>query len=66
MIDLKKMIEAEKQLNQVWEKELQNIESKKIPNDIYNALYEVDEAISNLTEKVGEIAKVILISSIRK
>lgn len=42
------------------------LETGNIPNDVYNALCEVDEAVTNLIDKVGEATKIITLSSIYK
>lgn len=34
-----------------------DLETGNIPNDVYNALCEVDEAVTNLIDKVGEATK---------
>lgn len=35
-----------------------------VPNDVYNALCEVDEAVTNLIDKIGEATKTITLCSI--
>ena len=42
------------------------LETTDIPNDVYNALCEVDEAVTNLIDKIGEATKIITLSSIYK
>lgn len=58
------MVDAARQLNQTWIMSSNNLEMTNIPNDVYNALCEVDEAVTNLIDKIGEAAKTITLSSI--
>ena len=66
MTDLKNMVDAARQLNQTWKMCSNGMDSENIPNDVYNALCEVDEAIINLIDKIGETSKAITLSSIFK
>lgn len=65
MTDIKLMVDAARQLNQTW-KMTNDLETDNIPNDVYNALCEVDEAVTNLIDKIGEATKIITLSSIYK
>lgn len=60
------MVDAARQLNQTWKMSSNDLETGNIPNDVYNALCEVDEAVTNLIDKVGEATKIITLSSIYK
>ena len=66
MTDIKIMIEATRQLKQSWKSTCGNIDRDAIANELYDALCEVDEAVGNLIEKVGDAAKDIAISSINR
>ena len=47
MTDIKLMVDAARQLNQTWKMSSNDLETGNIPNDVYNALCEVDEAVTN-------------------
>lgn len=47
------MVDAARQLNQTWKTCSNGLETGNIPNDVYNALCEVDEAVINLVEKIS-------------
>ena len=47
------MVDAARQLNQTWKMSSNDLETGNIPNDVYNALCEVDEAVINLVEKIS-------------
>ena len=64
MTDIKLMVDAARQLNQTWKMSSNDLEMTNIPNDVCNALCEVDEAVTNLIDKIGEAAKTITLSSI--
>ncbi len=66
MTDLKIMVDAVRQLNQTWKLNSKELETEQIPNDVYNAMCEVDEAITNLIEKVGEGMKALTLNEIFK
>lgn len=66
MTDIKLMVDAARQLNQTWKMSSNGLETTDIPNDVYNALCEVDEAVTNLNDKIGEAAKIITLNSIYK
>lgn len=66
MTDLKIMVDAVRQLNQTWKLSSNGFETEQIPNDVYNAMCDVDEAITNLIEKVGEGVKVLTLNKIFK
>ena len=66
MMDLNNMVEAVRQLNQTWKLSSNGFETEQIPNDVYNAMCDVDEAITNLIEKVGEGVKVLTLNKIFK
>ena len=66
MTDIKIMIEATRQLKQAWKSTCGNIEREAIASELYDALCEVDEAVGNLVEKVGEATKTIVTSSINR
>ena len=66
MTDIKLMVDAARQLNQTWKMTSNGLETNNIPNDVYNALCGVDEAVTNLIDKIGEAAKIITLSSIYK
>lgn len=66
MADIKIMVEATRQLNQAWKNICNNLEKEAVSSNLYDALYEVDEAVGDLIEKVGEAAKIITIGSIKK
>ena len=66
MTDIKLMVDAARQLNQTWKTSSNGLETTDIPNDVYNALCEVDEAVTNLNDKIGEAAKIITLNSIYK
>ena len=63
MTDIKFMVDAARQLNQVW---ASHNKMSDTPNDVYNALCDVDEAVTNLIDKIGEAMKVIAISEMFK
>lgn len=52
MTDIKAMVDATRQLNQVWSTCTKDIEDENT-SDVYNALCEIDEAVINLVEKVS-------------
>lgn len=64
MTDIKIMIDAARQLNQTWKLSSDYLEKENIPNDVYNALCDVDEAVTNLIDKIGDAVKIITISNI--
>lgn len=66
MIDVKIIIGTTRQLKQAWKSTCGNIEREAIASDLYDVLCEVDEAVGNLVEKVGEATKIIVIDSINK
>lgn len=51
------MVDAARQLNQTWKMSSNGLEMDNVPNDVYNALCEVDEAVTNLIDKIGEATK---------
>ena len=59
MTDIKLMVDAARQLNQTWKTCSNGLEMDNVPNDVYNALCEVDEAVTNLIDKIGEATKII-------
>ena len=63
MTDIKIMVDAARQLNQIW-KMSNGLATDNVPNDVYNALCEVDEAVTNLIDKIGEATKTITLCSI--
>lgn len=63
MTDIKLMVDAARQLNQTW-KMSNGLATDNVPNDVYNALCEVDEAVTNLIDKIGEATKTITLCSI--
>lgn len=63
MTDIKIMVDAARQLNQTW-KMCSGLETPDVPNDVYNALCGVDEAVTNLIDKIGEATKIITLSDI--
>lgn len=65
MTDIKIMVDAARQLNQAW-KTCSDLETSDVPNDVYNALCGVDEAVTNLIDKIGEATKTITLSDICK
>lgn len=66
MTDIKIMIEATRQLKQAWKNTCSDVKGEAITNELYDALCEVDEAVGNLIEKVGDATKTIVIGSINK
>lgn len=66
MTDIKIMVNAVRQLNQTWRTCSSGLETSDIPNDVYNALCGVDEAVTNLIDKIGEATKTITLSDICK
>ena len=60
------MVDAARQINQTWKMSSNGLETTDIPNDVYNALCEGDEAVTNLSDKIGEATKIITLSSIYK
>lgn len=66
MTDIKIMIEATRQLKQAWESTCCDVKGEAITNELYDALCEVDGAVGNLIEKVGDATKTIVIGSINK
>ena len=66
MTDIKLMVDAARQLNQTWKTCSNGLETENIPNDVYNALCGVDEAVTNLIDKIGDAAKIITLSCIYK
>lgn len=66
MTDIKLMVDAARQLNQTWKMTSNGLETNNIPNDVYNALCGVDEAVTNLIDKIGEATKIITLISIYK
>ena len=63
MTDIKIMVDAARQLNQTW-KMSNGLATDNVPNDVYNALCEVDEVVTNLIDKIGEATKTITLCSI--
>lgn len=63
MTDIKIMVDAARHLNQTW-KMSNGLATDNVPNDVYNALCEVDEAVTNLIDKIGEATKTITLCSI--
>lgn len=66
MTDLKIMVDAVRQLNQTWKLASNGLEAEQIPNDVYNAMCEVDEAVTNLIDKVGAGVRAITLYHIFK
>lgn len=64
MTDIKSMVDAAKQLNQAWI--LTSKKMEETPNDVYNAMCDVDEAVTYLIDKIGEAMKIIAISEMLK
>lgn len=64
MTDLKIMVDAVRQLNQTWKLVSNGLETEQIPNDVYNAMCEVDEAVTNLIGKVGDGVRTITLNHI--
>ncbi len=64
MTDLKIMVDAVRQLNQTWKLVSNGLETEQIPNDVYNAMCEVDEAVTNLIDKVGDGVRTITLNHI--
>ena len=60
------MVDAARQLNQTWKTCSGNLENDVTPNDVYNALCEVDEAVTNLIDKIGDAVKSIAVSEMFK
>ena len=56
------MVEAARQLNQAWV----SYNFDETTNDVYNALCDIDEAVANLIEKIGEAMKAIATSEMLK
>ena len=63
MTDIKLMVDAARQLNQTWKMSSNDLETGNIPNHVYNPLCVVDEAVTNLIDKIGGPRKVITLSS---
>ncbi len=66
MIDIKIILDSTRQLKQSWKSTCDIIESETFSSELYDVLCEVDEAIGNLIEKVGDATKTIAISSINR
>ena len=66
MTDIKLMVDTARQLNQTWKMTSNGLETDNNPNDVYKALCEVDEAVTNLIDKISEATKIITLSSIYK
>ena len=66
MTDIKLMVDAARQPNQTWKMSSNGLETDNIPNDVYNALWGFDKAVTNLIDKIGEATKIITLSSIYK
>lgn len=64
MIDVKVMVDAAKQLNQTWKSNCCNGES--VPREMYDCMNDVDVAIANLIDKIGNISKAITVNDIYK
>ena len=65
MTDIKLMVDTARQLNQTCNECSKNAEEEITP-EVYNAMCDVDEAVTNLIDKIGEATKIITLSSIYK
>lgn len=63
MIDIKIAIEKARQLNQAWKSISSDLDKDNIPSDLYEALCDIDESVSNIIEKLGEAVKIMVINS---
>lgn len=66
MTDINMMVDAARQLNQTWKICSSGIKKSNTSNDIYNALFGVDEAVNNLIDKIADATKTITLSDIYK
>ncbi len=63
MTDINIVVDAVRQLNQVWSVCCKDIEKEDNASEVYNAICEIDEAIINLVDKVSLCAKTQLVYS---
>ena len=57
-----KIIDALARFNEVWSEVTGNIDKKEVSAKAYDAIFEVDDAIVSLVEKVGECVKEIAVN----
>ena len=63
MKDFNVVVDAVRQLNQVWANCTKDEEKQDSSSEVYNAMCETDEAIINLVEKISLCAKAQLVST---
>ncbi len=67
MTDINNVVDAVKHLNQVWKScNGKNTANWRVSKEAYDILFDVDLAIANLIDKVGEAVKAITVNSIYK
>lgn len=64
MMDINKMIELAKQFNKAWDECCGDADNGRYPTELYNAICDVDKAMANLVEKMGQCAKACVMASI--
>lgn len=57
-----KIIDALARFNEVWSEVTGNVDKKEVSAKAYDAIFEVDDAIVSLVEKVGECVKEIAVN----
>ena len=61
-MDTTKIIEALAHFNEVWSEVTGNVDKEEVSAKAYDAIFEVDDAIVSLVEKVGECVKEIAVN----
>lgn len=57
-----KIIDALAHFNEVWSEVTGNVDKEDVSAKAYDAIFEVDDAIVSLVEKVGECVKAIAVN----
>ena len=57
-----KIIDALARFNEVWSEVTGNVDKEEVSAKAYDAIFEVDDAIVSLVEKVGEYVKEIAVN----
>lgn len=57
-----KIIDALARFNEVWSEVTGNVDKEEVSAKAYDAIFEVDDAIVSLVEKVGECVKGIAVN----
>ncbi len=61
MKDFNDVVDAVRQLNQIWKEYTDGLDNKNLPSDIYDRLCDIDESVGSLTGKVGR-CNILIIS----